>query len=173
MKTKIIELRSEGKTYKDISLLLGVSPTTVAYYCAPNRKEQVTRWCSKYNKNNRLCKKVATFHGITKQKVPKSFTYRDFLTKIGNDPKCYLTGTPIYLSDIKSYSIDHVIPVSRGGNNSIENAELIRTDVNKMKQDKTNEQLFELCKLVLENNGYLISKQFPQQADLTLGESKT
>ncbi len=157
MKTKILELRRKGKTYREISELLNVGMQKVEYYCNPDRKEMLRQAARKYRKGNPLFKKVSSFHGITKHKVP-SFTYREFLKHIGETPVCYITKVPINLGCPKSYSVDHIIPNSKGGTNSIDNAGLIRWEINQMKRDKTPDEFFALCKEVLEANGYRVEK---------------
>lgn len=157
MKDKILDLRRIGKTYREISEMLGIGIQKVEYSCNPDRKEMLRRAARKYRKRNPLFKKVASFHGITKTKVP-SFTYREFLEHLGNSPVCYITKAPINLDCPKTYSVDHIIPNSKGGTNSIENAGLIRWEINQMKRDKTPEELFALCKEVLEANGYRVEK---------------
>lgn len=157
MKEKILSLRKSGKKYKEISEILNIGTEKVEWYCNPNRKEISRRGNLKYRQKNPLYKKVASFHGITKNKV-KSFGYREFLEKVGKNPTCYITKKPINLHDIKTYSIDHVIPNSKGGTNDINNAELIRTDINWMKRDKSIEELFALCEEILVSNGYEVKK---------------
>jgi 5-methylcytosine-specific restriction endonuclease McrA len=88
-----------------------------------------------------------------------NFSFDDFLLKIGDEPKCYLSGEPINLYETKSYSIDHITPASKGGENKIENAGLISSSINKMKSDITVEEFLEKCIQVLEYNGYIVSKK--------------
>ena len=83
----------------------------------------------------------------------------DFLKKIGNKPKCYLSGELIDLYETKSYSIDHIKPSSKGGENTLDNAGLISSSINKMKSDITIEEFLEKCIQVLEYNGYKVSKK--------------
>lgn len=42
MKDKILELRSQGKTYTEISDIVGCSKGTVSYYCGAGQKEKAT-----------------------------------------------------------------------------------------------------------------------------------
>lgn len=157
MKDNILALRKTGKSYREIAEQLDIGIQKVEYYCNPNRKEMMRKAAIKYRNKNRLYKKVASFHGITRNRVP-SFSYREFLEKVGDSPICYITRKKIDLDDIKSYSIDHIIPNSKGGNNSLENAGLIRTDINQMKRDKTMDEFLKLCIEVVESNGFKIEK---------------
>ena len=45
--------------------------------------------------------------------------------KIGEKPICYLTGIPIDINKPNEYSLDHIIPMSRGGKNTLENCGLL------------------------------------------------
>jgi 5-methylcytosine-specific restriction endonuclease McrA len=80
-----------------------------------------------------------------------TFTLKQFLDKVGAEPKCYLTGVPIDLSDTSSYHLDHIIPSSRGGDNSLENCGLASAAANKAKSDLTLDEFRHLCRLVIEN----------------------
>lgn len=81
------------------------------------------------------------------------------LTKIRSNPKCYITGRPINLMDSSSYHFDHILPRSRGGDNSVENLGLTCAIANRSKSNMTIEEYIELCKEVLINHGYEINKR--------------
>jgi len=78
--------------------------------------------------------------------------------KIGDKPTCYLSGELIDLRETNSYSIDHIVPASKGGENTLENAGLISSSINKMKSDITVEEFLKKCVQILEHNGYNVSK---------------
>lgn len=51
----------------------------------------------------------------------KNYTYKDVIEHFGGTTvKCELTGRTIDLL-VDDYNIDHIIPVSRGGNNELDN----------------------------------------------------
>jgi hypothetical protein len=62
MKEQILRLRSEGKTYKEISQITGKSKGTIAYHCGDNQKEKAsirreknrTATCSCGNKKSKI-----------------------------------------------------------------------------------------------------------------------
>ena len=85
-------------------------------------------------------------------------TIQDLINKFGENPKCYLTGDDIDINDIKSYQFDHVIPKSRGGDNSLDNIQIATKTANLSKSDMTPDEFFFLCKKVLEHNGYTVYK---------------
>jgi 5-methylcytosine-specific restriction endonuclease McrA len=89
-------------------------------------------------------------------KVARDFTTEEVMQKIGEDPVCYLTGLPIDLSKPRSYHFDHIIPTSRGGSNDIDNLGICTKEANLSKRDLTPDEFINLCKLVLENNGYTV-----------------
>lgn len=86
------------------------------------------------------------------------FTTEQLLEKIGSEPKCYITGKPIDLSDTKSWHLDHKVPRSKGGDNSLENCGIASREANYAKFDKTLQEFLDLCVDVLKHNGYAVTK---------------
>lgn len=90
----------------------------------------------------------------------KDFTAKTFLESL-EDPthvKCYLTGRNIDLTK-DDYQLDHKIPVSQGGSNSIDNLGIACPQANLSKSDMTVDEYLSLCKEVLENFGYTVTKE--------------
>jgi hypothetical protein len=87
----------------------------------------------------------------------KTFNFNDVLEKFGVETNCYLSGEPINLYK-NNYNLDHIIPVSKNGDNSFENLGIAHEVVNRMKSDLTPEELIEWCVKILTYNGYTISK---------------
>jgi hypothetical protein len=179
---RIIELKKEGYSYNKIIKELNCSKSTISYYLGDNQKEKTKKrnkktsskpefvlqkklYVFRYRDNlgKRVLGKVRDFQRRDGSKLfptqEINFSFDDFLLKIGNEPKCYLSGERINLYETKSYSIDHITPSSKGGKNTLENAGLISSSLNKMKSDITVEKFLEKCIQVLEYNGYLISKK--------------
>lgn len=180
---RIIELKKEGYSYNKIMKELDCGKSTVSYYLGDNQKEKAKKRSIKktskpefvlqkklydfrYRNNlgKRVLSKVRDFQrregskiSITKPEL--NFNIEDFLLKIGDEPKCYLSGEPIDLFKTKSYSIDHIIPATKGGENTLENVGLICSTLNKMKSDIYINELLEKCIQVLEYNGYIVSKK--------------
>lgn len=161
MKSKILELRKSGLSYRKIAKKLGTTVWQVEYWSNPKRRKIQKIAQTKYRLTNPVQKKVAAFHELTKRRrgvsCGSNFTYREFLTKIGPNPKCYITGSAIDLTVPEAYSIDHIVPISKGGDNSIDNAGIIRRDVNEVKGGNTLPQLVQICIEILEANGYEVS----------------
>jgi 5-methylcytosine-specific restriction endonuclease McrA len=106
---------------------------------------------------NILNKKITTFHKIYNgrkciKKEKFMFTEKELLKKIGENPKCYLTGKSIDLLDSKSYQLDHIIPRSKGGPNSLDNCQIACKEANYAKGNLMLDEFFELCKSVLKYN---------------------
>jgi hypothetical protein len=81
-----------------------------------------------------------------------SFNSKDLLKKIGDNPICALTGRPINLLDGPSYHLDHIVPKKRGGDNSLDNCQILCREANQAKGDLLTEEFLELCQEVLEWN---------------------
>jgi 5-methylcytosine-specific restriction endonuclease McrA len=83
--------------------------------------------------------------------LPATFTWEDLVERLGDDPRCYLTGKQLNLDDPSSFQIDHIQPRSRGGDNSLENCGIASKDANQCKRDLTVEEFYLLCKGVVNN----------------------
>jgi 5-methylcytosine-specific restriction endonuclease McrA len=107
----------------------------------------------------------AKVHGFCKIKVDNkeismktNFTVDDVINKFGKNPTCYLSGDSIDIYRSKTYEFDHIIPRSRGGTNDIDNLGICTREVNQSKRDMTPDEFINLCKKILEYNGYVVSK---------------
>ncbi len=107
-----------------------------------------------YKKIHRFCMEGESNMKLESKKT--NFTVEELLEKIGDNPKCYLTGRTIDLTQSISYHLDHKIPRSRGGSNTLENAEIATKQANQAKNDLTVEEFIQLCKDTLTNFGYKI-----------------
>lgn len=87
-----------------------------------------------------------------------NFTYHDVIQKFGTDICCYLTGRKIDIDSPRTYNFDHVIPAAKGGDNSLENLGICCRDANASKNDLSVEEFIQLCKEVLEYNGYMVTQ---------------
>jgi 5-methylcytosine-specific restriction endonuclease McrA len=175
LKDRIIELRKQGKSYNQIVAELGCSKGTVAYHLGDGQKEKtyqrtVNRRATVHPLQNKLerflYKKHTLFDPATKLRWEKilyfklrtfngksytnMITFEQALEKFGPNPKCYLTGTPIDLSKPSTYELDHIIPKSRGGDNSIDNLGLASKQANQAKGNMTNEEFIALCKQIVK-----------------------
>ncbi len=178
MKDEIIRLWNEGYSYNNISKMLGCSKGTISYHCGKGQKEK-TGIRRKKRRENILLAKVERFLYAKKKNVTesirkfqkrdnsfkdkinpnisKTFKWNDVIEKFGENTKCYLSGEEINLYE-NNYNLDHILPTSRGGNNSLDNLGITHKIVNSMKSDLTPDELIEWCKKILEYNGYVIKK---------------
>lgn len=179
MKEQILKLRAEGKSYNEIKEILGCSKGTISYHCGKGQKEKTTKRRQK-RRENILLKKVESYkHRKTRKDVVESvrkfqkrdnnskggvnkdinttFTWEDVIAKVGADTVCYLSGEKIDLYS-NEYQLDHKIPASKGGENTLDNLGITHRDVNQMKRDLTIDELLEWCEKILKYNGYKIYK---------------
>lgn len=170
MKEQILKLRNEGKTYNEIVDIVGCSKGTVSYHCGKGQKEKTINRTRKYRKGKRaiflhkadrfLRAKIRNYKLNKKTNTTKSrFNYESAYNKMVSSPYCYLTGQKLDLEDSSSYELDHKIPRSRGGSNSLKNMGVSSKLANQAKRDLTPEEFIELCIKVCEYNGFKIIKE--------------
>jgi 5-methylcytosine-specific restriction endonuclease McrA len=168
MKEQILKLRAEGKSYNEIKKALGCSKGTIAYHCGQGQKQKTKNRTENSRRNNPLLQKVDRFKNIKHRLrlfsrdsrkgdyTKLNFNYSDVLKKFGTNPDCYLTGESLCLYEAQSYNLDHVIPRSRGGENSLDNMGVATPQANKAKSDLLLSEFIELCEKVLKNFGYRV-----------------
>jgi len=179
-KDKIIQLHKEGKSRVEIRQILGCSKSTISFHLSDGQKQKHNIRQQKRRTNSPLLAKIERFKH-TKYTEPKSkhpsikkaiymklydfskdrktqtminqptYTYEQVMEKIGPNPTCYLTGQPIDLSKPKTYNLDHITPVSKGGDNSLDNMGLCTRDANMAKNDLTLDEFIQLCKMVVNH----------------------
>ena len=178
MKESILKLREEGKTYNEIKKLLNCSKSTISYYCGDDQKEKTKNRTKKrrenilltkierfkYRKNRGLKEGVRKFNkrdnktkGKINKEIKETFNVDDVINKFGIDTICYLSGEKINLYE-DDYNLDHIIPSSRCGKNSLDNLGILHKIVNMMKSDLTPEELIDWCIKILKYNGYEVEK---------------
>lgn len=69
------------------------------------------------------------------------------LWEIAKKQKCLCALSGLRL-DAETVSIDHIIPVSKGGKNIPENIRLVNGKINKMRNDMTDNEFINLCRAV-------------------------
>ncbi len=170
MKEEILKLRAEGKTFNEIKDILGCSKGTISYHCSEGQKEKTINRKRKSRKDNPLMNKINVFRDRVRdfQRNRHNGTFVDgrthdlnmeeVLNKIGDNPKCYLTGRDIDIYNTSAYHLDHIHPVKKGGDNSIANLGIACKDANFAKRDLLLEDFIQLCKDVLGHQGYTITK---------------
>ena len=106
----------------------------------------------------RITAKCLTFSEINSINMSK-VKAQNILNMLEANPRCALTGKILEIQDTRSWHLDHIIPSSRQGDNSLENCQIVCREANQAKSDLLPEEFLELCKTVLEFHGYNIEKQ--------------
>lgn len=170
-----MKLRKEGKTYNEIQEELGCSKSVISYHCGEGKTEQKRVKKRNSSEEHKLSRKVSAFkcrvsrsvfrgklktfkrrnpknrtHTIVNN-LTKNFTTQDVLKKFGDNPVCYLTGTPIDLNKPETYHFDHIIPTSKGGTNDLSNLGICLKEANYAKNDLSIDELKILCKKILNH----------------------
>lgn len=189
---RVLELRQKGLSLNQIAKEIGCVKSAVMYHCVKGYKQRaISRIDGKRKIAHPYWRKLETFQRekahFRTYKNPKiairkcisrkkqnflsrgkqmntKFTVEDVINKFGDSPRCYLSGELLNLTKPRSFNFDHIIPVSRGGNNSLENLGLCTKKANEMKGDMTPDELINMCKKILEHQGYQISKSTEQDA---------
>lgn len=182
VKDKILKLRALGYSYKKIQDEIKCSKGTIAYHCGEGQKEKYAkRHKLNRSKQHPLIRKIENFIGgkyceptprkicintlkrnlrlriesfstINKEYAGMAFTVKDFLDKVGDNPKCSLTGKPIDLMKPRTYQLDHIAPRSKGGENTLNNCQLVLKEVNLAKHTLSSEEFVKLCREVVDYN---------------------
>lgn len=175
---QILNLFQSGKSYNQISAILNCSKGTVAYHCGKNQKTKAKLRCSNFRQKHPIIIKLNNFLNekptiLTRKTLPNkieriiykrihtfqkgqkmTITVQEVMDKLGDTPKCYLTGKNININEPKTYHFDHIIPISKGGQNTIENLGVCTKEANLAKSAMTHEEFLDLCKSVLLHHGY-------------------
>jgi predicted transcriptional regulator len=177
LKEDILNLRDLGLSYNEICEKLGCCKSHVCYYINPDRKSKqldiqkenrkkqhpfqrklerfILRDYKTVTKKNTLewrkmiTNKISDFRRSNRKDSP-NFTVKDIIDKFGENPKCYLTGDNINIYNPSEYNFDHIIPTSKGGNNTLENLGICTKQANMAKNELMLEEFIELCKRVVE-----------------------
>ena len=156
----------KNKTYKRQKLNRCIQHPMIRkieYFCNPGSLYCHPTKIKKMTYQRILNYKITMFHtnhkkGKNRMYNPPTFTIDDVIAKFGQQTICYLTGLPIDITQPKTYQLDHIIPYSRGGDNSLDNLGLCSKAANQAKHDMTPDEFINLCKLVLQHHGYQVNK---------------
>ena len=177
---QIVKLRKLNKSYREIARELDCASSTVAYYCGNGiRERELIRSRKRREKNpnysavdskirkfkNKLHDKLIKFKGRDRHKTTKiklnendNFFMKDLFEKFESNQTCYLSGRKVDLLKAGTFQLDHIIPPSKGGNNTLDNCGLTCPEANFAKGSLLKEELIELCKDIYTYNGYNVKE---------------
>ena len=183
---KIIALRQKQFSFKQIAKQLNCSLSTVSYALRKKTRDKAKKKFDDipihirkirkkiYSfKNPRVPKneKPAWYISKSPRQISKAistkasrfqrtmtFNYKDVHKKYGDHFPCALTGRPIDFYKPETYEYDHIQPISRGGDNTISNLQLLCPEANQAKGSLTDQEFIELCKEVVIHAGHRIYK---------------
>lgn len=175
LKDKILALRLQGDSYREIASKLDCSKSLISYHCNNGKTKSKL---FKYNKSRdedkkALIKKINNFKSrhlssfitnktsnfkrttsshksIVNNINEGNYGCQDVLDKIGSSPKCYLTGKPIDLSASETYEFDHIVPIKLGGTNDLSNLQICLKEANNAKGSLMLDDFYKLCEEILE-----------------------
>jgi hypothetical protein len=178
LKDKILELKSQGLSHRQVSEILDCTKSSVSYNWNTEVREKDKKRRDEYVKNNslkiklrkkldsmdraerkKLCSKSLDFQkrGVKYNRLP--FTFEDLFEKLLESPYCHLTGKKLNVSKPSTYTLDHIMPVTRGGTKHLDNVGPATLDANRAKNNMTVDEFIAFCKSVLVNFGYKVSKK--------------
>jgi len=131
-------------------------------------KEKISKIQSSYYRksglHHALYRKVYNFHvdqtlyktnksvTLEKQGIELSFTIDDVKKLFkAQGGRCALTNKKLVLKNTTEWQLDHMIPRTRGGDNSISNCQILSKEANAAKWNMTNSEFIKLCKKVIKH----------------------
>jgi len=183
---QIIALRQKRLTFAQIAKQLKCSKSTVSYALRKKTRERSKEKHAEYprhfkktnskiysftnpristrnkaawyiNKSPRQSSKAISDKASRFQR-PMTFNYKDVHAKYGDHFPCALTGRPLEFNEPQTYEYDHILPTARGGDNTIDNLQLLCPEANKAKGMMTDDEFKDLCREVIIHAGYKIYK---------------
>lgn len=150
------KIKERKKRYREEALWKTLFQDQVSSFRRRKINTNKINMCTDWNKKFRTS--CSRFRTRNKTELKNKFTYHDAIDHLGGMiTKCYLTGREIDITK-DNFTLDHIVPVAKGGSCELENMEITIPEANAMKSDLMLDDFLDLCKEILENQGYSITK---------------
>ena len=174
IKQQVNELNLQGNSHRDIAKICNIAPSTVHYHLNPQsvvQKERIKAYKRQWDKHNQKrvlhgenrvqhpFRVVSYYANGNAKKVMGRNGYSNLYSRLTPSDifslakkqkcRCVLTGKKL---EARTISVDHIVPLSKGGRNDRHNSRLVHIDVNRIKLDYTDIEFFNLCKSVVQYN---------------------
>jgi 5-methylcytosine-specific restriction endonuclease McrA len=128
-------------------------------------RRRITQFCRDRRRKKRKWSEVKSFRQMISKRIngftrgeKQMFHFDELMEKIGDNPRCAMTGRTINLQNRKSWQLDHIIPSSKGGDDTLENCQLVCTEANQSKANMTEQEHLNLCREILEHHGFVVTR---------------
>jgi 5-methylcytosine-specific restriction endonuclease McrA len=122
------------------------APKVIPYCVTMKEADRVNRMRLK----NFSTSKEGTMKLLTNiQKVKQKYN----ISEASHTFTCVYTGDTLDWKDPGKYQYDHITPKSRGGEDTLENLQIISVNANQAKGSMTHDEFIDLCKKVSERHG--------------------
>lgn len=123
------------------------------------KAQKLTPYCDTMKEADKIARLRLKNFSTNKEGIMKTLTniqkvkQKYNISEANHTFTCVYTGDTLDWKDPAGFQWDHIIPKSKGGEDTLENLQIISTDANQAKGSMTHDEFIELCKKVAERHG--------------------